>query len=494
MVHHRFRLPSGVLNHTCAGLGNRTWRLKAASTDNWFALLSAVPPTYHISTRALQQKRLLRAQGSSTTQERYALFIDGDTVGPSSWASVIDAVRRKGQLAHAQVYCPAAFCQNRVWTDAAAALNIEFKVVKRRVGGAKDPNDMAIAMAAQRVVSTGAVRSVALAVGDVDFAYVADCLHSAGHNTLAVLPEGSSNRMARAFTDAGAEVARFKQHHSGEHAPKKKLILHPSGVGSVRDVSEEDLFVNVADEGALAERLLELGFLSTLDDPLVPGLAKLYCANRIGDLTVWPTVCALQEAETTVLSLRQQCRTNPGDLVFVLPMTNGKGSKACMDVYGSINCARFASAGGPFILKDTDTLVARFLQKLKYLDDGLNADLGEAIDVFCRAKLNRRALAKLGLQVAPLFKEHTKTSLLHGALVSPSVTGTWQVAPSDMSVRMMFARQSLISGVDAPARQVFKALKTYVHKHGLQQRNTYNGLVFEVLHSQQQPNSAAAFT
>jgi len=413
-------------------------------------------------------------------QERIALLIDGDAFGPSAWAPAVAEARKKGHVVCARVFCPADFSRSKTWMKAAADLGIQFETVHRRAGGAKDPNDMAIAMEASRLLSLREASCVAFVVCDMDFTYVAERLHALGHTALAVLPEGSSNRLVQAFRQVCADVVRFQQHQDGPHAPKKKLVLHLNGEGSMEDASTKEVWESGPDESAIAERLLELQYLSSLDDPLVPGLAKLYRAEQIGPLVVWPTSIALHQAASVLASSSKSWKANPGNLVFALPMSGG--GKGSIGKYGTINCARFARAGGPFMMFDSEFLVAAVLQKLGYVDRDFNPDVTEAIDVFCRMKLNKRALASIGLRIAPTFAPHTKIALLHGALVSPRTTGTWQLAPSDAHLRTVFAHRGLISHEHAPQSEVCLALKAYVQKHALRCWKSYNGLVTEVLH------------
>jgi Protein of unknown function DUF88. len=111
---------------------------------------------------------------SSDTLDRFALLIDGDIVGPAHWPSLVDAVRSKGELTVAYVFgAPRKDNRDHSWQKDMTSLGIEFKAVPRKAGGAKVPNDMAIAMHASRLVSENEALAIALAVNDVDYVYVA---------------------------------------------------------------------------------------------------------------------------------------------------------------------------------------------------------------------------------------------------------------------------------------------------------------------------------
>eukprot|EP00928_Gymnodinium_smaydae_P084447 TRINITY_DN67720_c0_g1_i2.p1 TRINITY_DN67720_c0_g1~~TRINITY_DN67720_c0_g1_i2.p1 ORF type:complete len:395 (+),score=57.20 TRINITY_DN67720_c0_g1_i2:141-1187(+) len=348
-------------------------------------------------------------------------------------------------------------------------------------------------MEASYLVSQSHVSGIALAVSDIDFVYVAERLRALGHHTLAVVPSGCFNRLVSAFENVGAEVLRFMQHKGDVHMPQKKLVLHLDGEGSVEDTRDEDNEDSSVDEEYLAETLMKHDYIFNMDDSLVPGLAKFYRENLLGSLTVWPTSLALREA-MLALSKGQDSpwNKNSGDMIFALPMASGKTDARSLAKYGSINCARFASAGGPFMITDSRESVLTFLRRLGYLDDFMNSNVGEAIDVFCQASVNKRALSKIGLQVSPVLREQSKLSVLHGAIVSSKLHGTWQIAPSDFPIRKTFARSGLISSQRATPEEIFEAMRQVVEKRGLRRRDTYNGLVVEVLRDLQASRASGA--
>ena len=92
----------------------------------------------------------------------------------------------------------------------------------------------------------------------------------------------------------------------------------------------------------------------------------------------------------------QQYREN---LAFVLPCAARRGgSKAtALRVYWSLRDRQVYQGGGPFMLRSSEDLVPRVLQRLGYLDQELNGSLAEAILVFVNTNYNKGTLRKMNL-------------------------------------------------------------------------------------------------
>jgi len=416
-------------------------------------------------------------------RRRYALFIDGDIKGPSWWPLAMEAVRERGDLSYAGVAAPPEYAAIPAWSKAMSSLGIHFIPVPRPASGVKDPNDIAIGMEAARLVSLGRADAVALAVTDVDFVYLARRLHEWGHGALAVISEGTQIGLASAFRVAHADVAFVKLAPKDQRLSKLKFLLHSNGESTLEPLTGQERLEFDPDMESVIAVLAELGYLASADDPIVPAIAKFFHTNGVGPLTVWPERCPRREmASLLTENGGREWRASTGDLAFVFPRAqHAGGTPKELRTYGSKACSTYARGGGPFITRSSRDLVDRVMRRLGYLDELLNADLGEALDVFCSMTWNFRALAAAGLGASSRVDAETKRALVHCALVSPKLYGTWQVAPKDREVRSwLFARRE-ISGLDLPAVEVMPALRSFAARHQLPERKTYNAQVLEVL-------------
>lgn len=414
--------------------------------------------------------------------QHIGLIIDGDRFGPSSWPLALASLSTVGTIAHAYVVAAPAYGQKDAWKDAMASHNIQFIPVPRRVGGTKDPNDIAIAFEASRLVIQNNLKIIALLVSDADFVYLAERLQSSGCRTIALLREGSKAGLASAFEERGAQVMWFAAENRTEHQPKMKAVLHKDGESSFEHISGTENMSFDSDVKQIGNVLTTLNYLDSIDDPLVPAIAKFYHANAIGSLIVWPDRCPRNEVRSVIGEQNPRTwRSNPKDIAFVFPRGQGKATKADMLKYGSTACKEVISGGGPFIMRDSDMLVLNVFRRLGYLDDALNDDVAEAVELFCENSMNQYNLRSIGVQISSIPGLNAQLALLRGVLLSPKLHGTWHLAPRDASVRQYFLSCKLIRRLDAPEAEVHAALQLYVRRHGICARRTYNGLVTQAL-------------
>lgn len=436
------------------------------------------------SVRTKTSRRRLLQDASAPPKQKsssFALLIDGDVHGPSVWSSAQMAVKSRGDLIHSYVFASPGHCSNAKWKASMATLGIDAISVPRKTGGSKDPNDIAIGMEAGRLVSQGKVNSIAILASDADFKYLAERLHLWGYRCLAVFLEGERVGIAKALEQAGADIAWIRS-ATGETAqqPKLKAILHPSGRSAFEAVSGLE-FGPATDTTMLARTLHDLNFLDSLDDPLVPAIAKFFHVNAIGALTVWPGQLAIQQAASVVSSGKSGgWRKNSGDLVFALPVTSGSCRKTALKKYGTRRCSWVVEGGGPFLLKSSSKLADEVLVRLGFLDGSNNSDFSEAVDVFTTRSQNMTNLRVTGLMIPTYFDANSKRALLHTALVSTRLHGVWTTAPKDTSLRDLLFSRRMISNRNGSHEMVASALRRYACEHGLQPMKTYNGLVGQV--------------
>eukprot|EP00931_Biecheleriopsis_adriatica_P041522 TRINITY_DN23721_c0_g1_i2.p1 TRINITY_DN23721_c0_g1~~TRINITY_DN23721_c0_g1_i2.p1 ORF type:complete len:128 (-),score=26.42 TRINITY_DN23721_c0_g1_i2:51-434(-) len=113
--------------------------------------------------------------------KRLALLIDSDAHGPSHWQPALDAVRAEGELVSACIFIAAGtgYTAESDWGVRLAELGIEAKEVPARDGSIE------LAAEALRLVVEAGVNTVALALKEGDFDYIADRLRKAGEGARA---------------------------------------------------------------------------------------------------------------------------------------------------------------------------------------------------------------------------------------------------------------------------------------------------------------------
>jgi len=269
---------------------------------------------------------------------------------------------------------------------------------------------------------------------------------------LLVLREGAKLGLAKAFEDEQAEIVRFSGDPAVSDAaarqPKMRVILHSHGNSTVEPHTMDSN--PCLDHSLVSKKMQELGYLSDAEDPLIPPLAKFYHVNSLGPMTIWPPHCLGEAQRLLKANSDRDWKSNPWDLVFVFPRVLSNKTKTELKKYGTASCSSHVRGGGPFLLKDSAELVSIVLRRLGFIDDALNANIHEAIDVFCGQTMNKRSLQGLGLSHLHRYSLPTKNALLHGALTSPRAHGHWQVAPVDTMVRQHLVSRSAISSMEAP--------------------------------------------
>lgn len=420
----------------------------------------------------------------SHQNQRIALLIDGDIHGASSWRAMVEMVREKGTVVHTCVFGAPKKEHSNDLESSVATGDISFITVQRKTGGKKDPNDIAIGMEAARVVSGNLVQTVALAVADADFLYVARRLKDWGCKTILLVRSNANAMLASSFAELGTDVMVMPSGSSTASFPKMKAVLHKDGESTIefhRASPDMDILV---DEASISDKLLSLGYLDTPGRPIIPAIAKFYRTNGIGSLTVWPPMYPRREAYACLAYGMDICwKPNSGAFVYIFPASKGLTSQKYKNKYGSLKAAQMLHAGGPFLCNDSAELPEFVLRRLGYMDDYWNHDLEEAIEVFCNATLNRKSLEDMFVEIPNSWSAHSKKALLHGALVSPRSHGNWQVAPKDTSIRQYLVAHNMISKESASQDEVYDVLSQYARRCGIAECKTYNKLVSLTLHS-----------
>eukprot|EP00439_Symbiodinium_sp_Y106_P077874 s16_g16.t1 len=206
--------------------------------------------------------------------------------------------------------------------------------------------------------------------------------------------DASLHSSLRRYKETGAHavplatsVIQAERQRSGQRT-KVRAILEPDGHGSVKMGQPGSNPVHGrAAVDQLRTFLQDLGYCDARAERghLLQSVAKFWFVNRLGRLTAYPTQNAFDAAcEVLQASNRQhswaRCRN---DHAFFLPMTcGGSSTKTTLREYGGKTQKQVFEGGGPFMIKDSASMVAQALQRMGYLDEVYNSDLPEALLLF----------------------------------------------------------------------------------------------------------------
>merc|ERR1712023_436109 len=88
---------------------------------------------------------------------------------------------------------------------------------------------------------------------------------------------------------------------------------------------------------------MQLGYMDSHNDPIVPAIAKFFHVNQLGALTVWPEQCPRVIAHDLIMKNKDRkwnkCLHN---LAYIHPRTKVKDSKAVRAKFGTATCAQAA--------------------------------------------------------------------------------------------------------------------------------------------------------
>ena len=110
---------------------------------------------------------------------------------------------------------------------------------------------------------------------------------------------------------------------------------------------------------------------------------------------------------------------------------------------------------------------------MKYLDSSLNASVEEAVQVFCTASYNKRALRMAGVYITDADSVTEKLAKIRSVCLSEHFGGSCQVAPKDASIRNLLVSQDFLPSADADQYEVLEAMEEFVEREGLTPMTTY---------------------
>ncbi|CAE7234881.1 unnamed protein product [Symbiodinium necroappetens] len=460
-----------------------------------------------------QAARKWRNQGSSRhlclackAERRSArLFVDGDTHSIADVKEAIEMLQKKGLDVWTTVYAAPRRAENKNWGEFFNRAATSFCPVPRRedLGEANDEQMMAdlrlLACSTARRARTSSL-ALALLTSDTDFLETVAFATGLGIDTMVLIPQRHVNT-ANAYRSRGFQVMPILRRELC--SPKVRAILHGDGSGSVR-IGSPCSFGDYEEEAEGIRPLLQdLGYCqpSLGDRDARPFLghaaAKFWYNEGLGDIEVFPAPLAIatlhrlvqnQGAKGVRSEKWQQYREN---LAFVLPCAARRGgSKAtALRVYGSLRDRQVYQGGGPFMLRSSEDLVPRVLQRLGYLDQELNGSLAEAILVFVNTNYNKGTLRKMNLLPKVSDSADLAAKKLQEAFTSTASPGIWQVVPSDRFLRQLLQKRGLLDNLDANPEELLKAMQRYAEEAQLPRMESYNGYAFRIKQSLQELSS-----
>ena len=417
------------------------------------------------------------------------LLVDGDSHSTAEVSHAIRSLQKQGLSVRTRIYAEPRREENSKWRRLFQEPSISFCPIPRNT---REANDEQIMADLRHLAACAA--NAALLTSDRDFVEVVEEIKGRVE-TYVLIPHRHVNAI-ETYKKLGVQVLPLSPQREA-CCPKVRAILHEDGSGSVT-IGSPCTFRDYEEEAeAIKPFLQDLGYCQQdrgdLARPFLGhAAAKFWYSHRLGPIEVFPAPCAIKTLhelihESKVRPTWQQCREK---LAYVLPCASRKGrSKAtAIRVYGSLRDRQIYQGGGPFLLHDSDDLVARVLRRLGYLDDGLNGSLSEAMLVFVNTNHNKGTLRKLGLLPEASDSVARVARKLQKAFTSTMSPGIWQVLPSDRFLRQLLCKYGFLENREAEPDEVFQAMQRYSETIQLHMES-YNGYAFWIMQSLREVNS-----
>ncbi|CAE7200151.1 unnamed protein product [Symbiodinium sp. CCMP2592] len=374
--------------------------------------------------------------------------------------------------------------KNKKWPELLQEAGVSFHPVPRLSSvQARDPNDDVIAASVRKLCQSTAITCIAVLVSDQDYAEALQEAIRSNKVVVAVCP-AEKYRVVSTFEKMGVRVLRLPQQREEGSGTKIRAILDEDGGGHVQLAEAYPSNITVKDsqeEQAVIEFLRQLGYRPEDSGYLIRQIARFWSTNALGPLTVYPTSLA-RKAVFELMGVTKLWKLPQARQALFLPRTNTArvGTARKSKFGGKVACSIF-EAGGPFLLQDSDDLVARALRKLGYLDSSLNRDLAEALLVFVNNSNNKQALRKIGALPSEQDQASTVGEALRQVFLSDCSPCFWYTAIKDAPLRQHLCREGFLHDVAADRRDVFQAMRSYAKKKGLPDMKSYLGYNFRIM-------------
>ena len=391
--------------------------------------------------------------------------MDGDSTPIKAVTCFLKEVKTRGQLAEVYLFAnePRA---SKDWKNFLAQEKVSFMQVPQK------DTDLALILEVRRRLQ--AHDCIALLLADADFLPLVKEVVAAGKScvvkTVRHLPG-----LEFALKASGASVIPFKT--EVKNTAKYICSLHADGSGSVQKTRLTFQTVSIHDHekmNRVCAELEQLSYRSSRRDPVVASMAKFWYQNGLGDLIVYPRWHAMSSV-ITAFQRRLKWPPKREDLAFVLPRMPLRDSPCIRHEYGNSTCASYAQGGGPFILKDSPSLVEEMLERMKFLDTSLNRDLDEALEVFTSLSYNQRELRKCGYKYVD---GRNRLSAIRAMALSTSCSGCLQTPPSDHEVKEVL---SLAGQRPTSPQELHDAMSDFLKSKQLTPKRSYHARVLQCI-------------
>ena len=415
----------------------------------------------------------LLAEAKSSRTE---LLVDGDVNSLSDMQKAIELLEKQNRKVKTTIFGPpGARRSSREFKQFLQGRNVVFQPVERGQDARSEANDEAIQCAIESLARNKRVRCVALLSSDKGFlSSLQDCMM---RGTQAVLFVQETKFEAIRFYKANRVPVQSLP--TERNSTRIRAVLHADGSGDVKMAAPYTAFDNETQATAVMGFLQDLGCYNHEEGMyLIQSVAKLWFANKLGRLTVFPSQLATIAMSSAIASNSLLPPSRP--LAFFLPVSGVGMGKA--EQFGSRLARSMFKGGGPFMLKDSAALTRTALTKLGYMDDDLNADLTEAMFIFVNLTGNKHFLRKLGMLPSEQASAQEIDDMLRQAFLSNKTCAQWRVGPRcSKQVQQILVAAGLLPTGRVSEDELLDAMSAYLLRHGLPEMQTFNGKAWRIM-------------